>query len=103
MDNDLKQKWVNALRSGNYTQGRGGLRTANNEYCCLGVLCDVTDQSKWVFTDIGNFYAWDGYIGLPPISWDSDMLDRKTLVLSNLNDGQQKSFSEIADWIEENL
>jgi len=103
MDNDLKQKWVNALRSGNYTQGRRVLRTADNEYCCLGVLCDVTDQSKWVLPDIGKFYAWDGYIGLPPISWDSDMLDSKMFVLANLNDDQQRSFSEIADWIEENL
>lgn len=103
MDNDLKQIWVNALRSGNYTQGKRALRTANDEYCCLGVLCDLVDSSQWVLQEDSKFYAWDRDIALPPVSWVSDMLDSKMFVLANLNDDQQKSFSEIADWIEENL
>ena len=40
MDKKLKAKWVKALRSGKYEQGRYMLRH-NNEYCCLGVLCRV--------------------------------------------------------------
>lgn len=40
MDINIKAKWVAALLSGEYTQGRRRLRTDNN-FCCLGVLCDL--------------------------------------------------------------
>ena len=36
----VKNKWVEALRSGKYKQGRGKLNSENG-YCCLGVLCEV--------------------------------------------------------------
>lgn len=36
-----KQEWTDALRSGRYTQGRSLLRRYD-EYCCLGVYCDLT-------------------------------------------------------------
>ena len=29
------KRWVAALRSGNYAQGRGCLRSADDEFCCL--------------------------------------------------------------------
>lgn len=47
MKKELKQKWVEALRSGKYEQGKGVLRTFTDRFCCLGVLCDVLDQSVW--------------------------------------------------------
>jgi hypothetical protein len=34
------RKWVEALRSGEYSQTKGRLRT-DEGYCCLGVACDV--------------------------------------------------------------
>lgn len=37
---DVKAKWITALRSGEYRQGRGSLRE-HDAYCCLGVLCDL--------------------------------------------------------------
>lgn len=40
MDSTIRDEWVAALRSEEYTQGTGYLRTGN-EYCCLGVLCDL--------------------------------------------------------------
>lgn len=37
--------WVAALRSGEFTQGRGSLKQATKgappQYCCLGVACEV--------------------------------------------------------------
>lgn len=39
MNKEVKAKWVAALRSGEYKQGKGRLKNINNEYCCLGVLC----------------------------------------------------------------
>ena len=42
----IVEKWVPALRSGEYTQGVGGLCVPLGEteytYCCLGVACDFT-------------------------------------------------------------
>jgi hypothetical protein len=35
-----RQKWVDALRSGQYKQGRGCLRY-EDRYCCLGVLAAI--------------------------------------------------------------
>lgn len=44
MDKKLKAKWVKALLSGKYKQGRGMLcRIEDNSYCCLGVLGEVGD------------------------------------------------------------
>ena len=40
MNPEIKQKWLNALRSGEYPQGRNDLRNGDG-FCCLGVLCDI--------------------------------------------------------------
>jgi hypothetical protein len=40
MKPDVKQAWLTALRSGDYQQGEGYLRQGD-QYCCLGVLCDL--------------------------------------------------------------
>lgn len=47
MDDDLKAKWVSALRSGEFLQGREHLHN-EGAYCCLGVLCKISgaDMSK---------------------------------------------------------
>lgn len=36
-------EWVPALLSGDYKQGRGTLEW-NNEFCCLGVACNLLEQ-----------------------------------------------------------
>lgn len=52
MLNENAKKWVAALRSGEYTQGRGML-CRDDHYCCLGVACEVykkdggTLQEDW--------------------------------------------------------
>ena len=40
MNAEVKEKWLNALRSGEYKQTRGNLKT-DCGFCCLGVLCDL--------------------------------------------------------------
>ena len=37
------QLWIKALRSGKYKKTIGALQL-NNEYCCLGVACDLYQQ-----------------------------------------------------------
>lgn len=41
MKKDIKKRWLKALRSGEFKQGSGTLRTTNDEFCCLGVLCEL--------------------------------------------------------------
>ena len=42
-----QQQVLDALRSGDYTQGVGAMRNARDEYCCLGVMCDVLAPDRW--------------------------------------------------------
>jgi hypothetical protein len=35
-----KQSWIDALRSGKYTQGQGYLKI-DGRHCCLGVACEL--------------------------------------------------------------
>jgi hypothetical protein len=64
MNPEVKAKWVEALRSGDYHKGQFGLRYKTPEghadgYCCLGVLCDLynkeTGQGEWG-ERVGNRY-----------------------------------------------
>lgn len=60
MNQEMKVKWVAALRSGKYKQGSHVLRqtgmggSSDREdclWCCLGVLCDLIEaegQGQWV-------------------------------------------------------
>jgi hypothetical protein len=45
MNPDVKTRWVEALRSGEYAQGREVLHRVSHDdgalFCCLGVLCDL--------------------------------------------------------------
>lgn len=45
---EIKAKWLAALRSGEYKQTQGTLhyrdRQGNDSYCCLGVLCEITEN-----------------------------------------------------------
>ena len=53
-------RWVDALRSGRYTQFQGGLVDAEdyNNRCCLGVACDVRVSGIEFETEP----TWDGYL-----------------------------------------
>jgi hypothetical protein len=45
MKADIKTRWLEALRSGRYTQAKGALRKdaldGTPAFCCLGVLCEL--------------------------------------------------------------
>lgn len=89
MDKELKAKWVEALRSGKYKQGRSRLKHAGR-HCCLGVLCEVAGVKA--SSDDGNLP-----LGFQPIPVPVEG------VLINMNDDTRNSFAEIADYIEANL
>ena len=43
MKYEVMKKWVAALRSGRYKQGRGALQSSDS-FCCLGVLCHLASE-----------------------------------------------------------
>src|SRR4051794_35352962 len=96
--NELTQKWVDALRSGKYKQGKGLLRDFNDNYCCLGVLCEIAGISASLDHCIsGSRYTYLGYSSNLPLKiW----LNTHESELMGLNDSLKKSFNEIADYIE---
>jgi hypothetical protein len=71
MNPEIKARWVAALRSGEYQQTTGNLRTENG-FCCLGVLCDLHSKAtgiEWAVDTYGDYFYGDTdpYGVLPPI------------------------------------
>jgi hypothetical protein len=110
MDAEKKKVWVDALRGGQYKQGRKHLRH-DDEYCCLGVLCDlVHDFGKWGKPDRLGIYCYEtkdfgrASMTLPTplrVSCGISVEDMNHLI--DMNDDGRKSFDEIANYIEEHL
>lgn len=107
MDQELKAKWIAALRSGDIKQARGELLNEKGEMCCVGVLgrlLGITDEA---------LYQWRGFLGGCANSPGLDPLDKVGLPfgeiarLAGMNDGSggkpANSFAEIAAHIEANL
>jgi hypothetical protein len=49
MKTSVKQAWTNALRSGDYKQGRHRLlvcKEDTRQYCCLGVLANIFENEN---------------------------------------------------------
>ena len=105
MDKELKKKWVDALRSGDYKQGRGHLRSARDAYCCLGVLAEISGMPN----EVGD----DGYYKYGTNGCNSGLFGRADQLrlgvasvvgyLVSMNDEANATFPEIADYIDENL
>jgi hypothetical protein len=109
MDKELKAKWLEALRSGRYAQGRCYLNN-NKQFCCLGVLIDITYPGEWSKdTNVEGLMAHDNQVSMPSIQFEEKVGINHLTVnkLADMNDGHNdqppKTFHEIADWIEANL
>lgn len=106
MKQSIAKRWVKALRSGKYKQGRGKLRRVEDEvtkHCCLGVLCELRgvrfdgargglnrEELKW-----GGFESKASLITAPDVLWGQPQ------TLAELNDAGW-SFERIATYIEKN-
>lgn len=107
MNKELVDRWLEALESGEYKQGRGSLHPKGDTFCCLGVLCDLFGDGSWGIADNLNVYVPknDGPItvSMPPGKlWDSLGLSINQGKLANMND-KGKSFVEIAAYIRQEI
>jgi hypothetical protein len=121
MNPDIKVRWVEALRSNNYKQAKGYLKTEDG-FCCLGVLCDIAVQDGVIAAPIkleGQYGEPDHYgygsgktgelpeevadwAGLD--SYNSLVREGESLTsLVELNDDYGYEFKQIAQLIEEQL
>lgn len=109
MKRALKDAWIAALRSGDYKQGWCQLRDEQDRFCALGVLCDVTPGRSWsgggVWLDDNRGPAIK--LGSATLTldglWFSGLSRDEAFILERLNDTDQWSFAEIANWIENNI
>lgn len=100
-------RWVEALRSGRYTQTSKYLH-AGDGFCCLGVLCDLDGDAGW--DERGDTDETYGGIIYSTASGDTEMPGPEVLEWAGLSLSQSErlaemndrgaSFEEIADEIE---
>lgn len=101
MKKEIADKWIKALRSGKYKQGKEDLHdSVHNTFCCLGVLCDIGYAQP--------HHNGDAYIENDPDLTENCYLETKDgyipslgTDLAKLNDNGT-TFEEIADIIEKN-
>lgn len=103
MNKEMKEKWVAALRSGNYKQGYNNLKKYGC-YCCLGVLCDVVG-CQWTDCNRANYDGHDtNNMTLPAnLRIAAGLSEEQESELVDMNDHHKVSFDDIADYIESNL
>jgi hypothetical protein len=112
MHKEIADKWVTALRSGQYRKTTGKLcrvsKNGNKSWCCLGVLTDLYNKEYrhpqahvsggFLSSTVEN---WSGMC-----SWDGKLRYNNDVgaSLSKLNDCKKskRSFKRIADIIEKN-
>lgn len=101
MNKKLKKEWVKALRSGDFKQGTNKLRDLNNNYCCIGVLCKVANIKA---RKSENGYRFDGLIATlsQHFSRQLKLSIHHQNRLIYMNDSENKTFEQIANWIEKN-
>ena len=46
-----RKLWEDAIKSGNYKKGRGLLRDISDNYCCLGIACELFDNGSARFNE----------------------------------------------------
>lgn len=95
MNPELKEKWLEALRSGKYEQGQGRL-ACEGHFCCLGVLVEVAQA--WHANDPTH-----GHLNMTWRTEHAGLDDNTESNLIDMNDVLSCDFPEIADWIEKNL
>lgn len=106
MKAEIAVRLVEALRSGDYEQCEKTLHDGK-DFCCLGVLCDLKEDTEWIATSFPKRFAVNHKSGntafLPShiIQW-AGTSDHVNSTLSVLNDIKGKSFNEIADYVEAN-
>lgn len=106
MNRDVKARWIKALRSGEYKQGTGKLKSKQNDFCCLGVLCDLHSKETgedWIdnlyHTGTLTYRGENGNLNQDVLDW-AELTLEENATLIDMNDNDRYTFPEIAKFIE---
>jgi hypothetical protein len=125
MNQQVKEKWTAALRSGDYRQGTHALRKTlpdgSQQHCCYGVLCElavkegvipdpkpyVFDTSRAAFESLGVHYGVTSTLPRAVEIWadlesfqEAKIGDEITNLMKH-NDDHNATFAQIADAVEQ--
>lgn len=107
MNKKIKQKWILALKSGDFKQDSSSLKSSRG-YCCLGVLCELfsVENPEFQFEELDpelmefEFKFIDNSELLPNVvSVWAELSKKQQSYLANLNDTGMP-FLKLADMIE---
>ena len=117
MNPEIKQKWIDALPT--YKQGKMRLRNQNDQFCCLGVLCDIYSKEtgvEWTPSYdyiVGSMEIEGSVTSLPKEIMEWAGLDshiprvkikgKGDMGLTVVNDSLNYTFPQIAELIREQL
>lgn len=107
MHPQIKQQWVEALRSGEYVQGSGALRDARNRFCVNGVLCDLHAKAHgyaWYKRHGSNDWYYNGlnlFPGEKVREWAQ--IEADSLLDTECHNDHGEEFISLAQWIDDNL
>jgi hypothetical protein len=106
VNKDVKEKWLKALRSGEYKQGRERLKQDGDKFCCLGVLCDLHSKEsnvKWKDDSISSYLENICSLPIDVYNWAGISVTNRSEHIADLMDMNDRgdSFESIANRIEE--
>lgn len=111
MRKEIADLWCDALESGEYIQGKGGL-CLNGKYCCLGVLTDLymKQVGDLKFENLGGRCFYNGWSEILPeevAEWAGMRTNNGTILilryysLTCINDHLKWNFEKISGFIKE--
>lgn len=109
MNPEYKERWIAALRSGEFQQGSLYLLAedrGNKTYCCLGVAAHLFGDEYGIQRKETCGITWfDTVFSCLPdkLSNALGLNGEVQATLSRMNDSGKFSFNQIADWIEANV
>lgn len=105
MNQEAKEIWVRALRSGEYEQMKHHLaNNSHTKHCCLGVLCEEYTKINEAFCyQESGYYLPDEVRDWAGLTFGNPQIASGCKTATYCNDMLNYSFSEIADLIERNL
>lgn len=119
MNKEIKKKWLDALKSGNYKRVSGNLVRYEEDrtdkpirgHCCLGVLCDLYAKDKGVnFFDVIDVVK-EGLLPDSVVHWAEIDIEKENFIvrlyggsLAERNDSaaiEDKTYNVVISTIEE--
>src|SRR4051812_4302141 len=101
MIKEIKQKWIEALESGEFKQTTECLEDETG-YCCWGVFCKINNYEQGIYSGIKESKNFSTFTDVQAFT---DKFKIKSIMFSELalQNDLGRSFKEIAQYIKENI